>query len=500
MLDEITIANVGSYAQEGQALADCKKVNFIFGTNGSGKTTISRVIADPDTYPDCRLTWRNGRALQTVVYNSDFAARNFRSELAGIFTLGKATVEILNRIEELKEQRSRLQADVINRKAVLHGSATVSGKMTEIQQLRSDFENVTWALKTRHDDYFKDAFEGVRNSRTRFCDRLLTEHASNTAAVVALDELKLRAGTIFTSGLQSVDLLTIPDCQGLADVEKNELLTKRIVGKDAVDIAGLIKHLGNSDWVRQGKAYLLRSKRQCPFCQQELLTDLEASLNDYFDEAYIADLEGLNRLRTTYNSLVELTISYLQTIVDSGNPFADLDGLRVALEKLKTQAAVNLSHLDKKVREPSLAVSLDHIAEVAEKIQALILSANQQISGHNDLVANRGRERNRLISEIWRCLLQEIKVEVATYNREKQTLERAIEGLTQSIREKEQSIAQVTAQIEELERTVTSVQPTVNAINGILASFGFTGFRLETVGQGQTSYRIVRPNGSGVAP
>jgi ABC-type Fe3+/spermidine/putrescine transport system ATPase subunit len=48
MLQSIHIAGHATFTVDGQCLEHCKQINFIFGTNGSGKTTISRVIADPD--------------------------------------------------------------------------------------------------------------------------------------------------------------------------------------------------------------------------------------------------------------------------------------------------------------------------------------------------------------------------------------------------------------------------------------------------------------------
>ncbi len=90
MLQNLLIADCASYPTGGQALGPCKPINFIFGTNGSGKTTISRVIADPAAHPACSVTWAGGREIERLVYNSDFTAKNFSSSMPGIFTLGSA--------------------------------------------------------------------------------------------------------------------------------------------------------------------------------------------------------------------------------------------------------------------------------------------------------------------------------------------------------------------------------------------------------------------------
>ena len=46
MIEKIVIRNEGSYQGEDQTMDGLKKVNFIYGPNGSGKTTISRILAN----------------------------------------------------------------------------------------------------------------------------------------------------------------------------------------------------------------------------------------------------------------------------------------------------------------------------------------------------------------------------------------------------------------------------------------------------------------------
>ena len=82
MLQEILIANVASYPQVSQKLSDLKAVNYIFGTNGSGKTTISRVIADPESRPSCSLKWVKDQLIERLVYNSDFITKNYSAKIS----------------------------------------------------------------------------------------------------------------------------------------------------------------------------------------------------------------------------------------------------------------------------------------------------------------------------------------------------------------------------------------------------------------------------------
>lgn len=92
MIETLEIDQVATYLNR-QTMAGLKDVNFIFGTNGAGKTTIGRVVANKSRpeYAKCSIAWRDGIEMQPLVYNRDFVDANFNIEghLKGIFTLGE---------------------------------------------------------------------------------------------------------------------------------------------------------------------------------------------------------------------------------------------------------------------------------------------------------------------------------------------------------------------------------------------------------------------------
>ena len=69
MIDSMQIADIATYSAASQILGGLGKFNFFFGSNGAGKTTISRIIENADLFPKCGLAWKNGTPLQTMVYN-----------------------------------------------------------------------------------------------------------------------------------------------------------------------------------------------------------------------------------------------------------------------------------------------------------------------------------------------------------------------------------------------------------------------------------------------
>ena len=495
MLEEIRIAEVATYPNEAQALDGLRAVNFVFGTNGSGKTTISRVIADPAGHATCHLSWRDGRRLETLVYNSDFVERNFTPQLRGIFTLGEAEAETLRKIEVGRVKIAELHGDLATLQAKLGLDDNSTGKRLEIKTLRDQFEAACWKIKTTHDAYFQGAFEGLRNSKNRFCDRVIHEYRTNEASLHTVEELKARAGTVYADSAAQLPTLPLFDPQPILVAEDNAILTKKVVGKEDVDIGALIRRLGNSDWVRQGLKYA-QAGSPCPFCQKDLETELMEKLSGFFDEAYIADIAAIDGLQDSYAVSTAAVLERAEAALGSASPHIDPTTFRPLVDRLRTVLTLNRTKLERKRAEPSAPVALEPATEAAAAVLNAISAANVEIERHNNIVANLQNERTRLGADIWKCLVDEQKSLIQAYTTAREDLDKAVAGITNGIQAKSTALAEARTALTELERQVTSVQPTVTEINATLASFGFSSFKLETAGQNGQAYRIVRGDGT----
>jgi predicted ATPase len=59
MIESILLKNIASYDQNGIQLSDLKKVNFFFGANGSGKSTIAKYLGSLNQQPENRAHFFN---------------------------------------------------------------------------------------------------------------------------------------------------------------------------------------------------------------------------------------------------------------------------------------------------------------------------------------------------------------------------------------------------------------------------------------------------------
>ena len=94
-------------------------INFFFGRNGAGKSTISEMIQS-----DTGVTWRSGQAANdynVLAYDQQFISDHFSNfdDLAGVFTLNKVNIETQKKIDQLGKDKERLLADMGKKNEVI---------------------------------------------------------------------------------------------------------------------------------------------------------------------------------------------------------------------------------------------------------------------------------------------------------------------------------------------------------------------------------------------
>lgn len=495
MIEDIHLANEGAYDAAGTKLEGLKKLNFIFGSNGSGKTTISRVVEGSGTFPDCQIIWAGGSPLETRVYNKDFVEKHFDAEssIKGIYTFG-GNVEVVEKIKTLKVEADAIKAKLSGLRKNLVGENGTSGKKNEREDLAAQLVEDVWGAKKKFDD-LDAAFTGLNNSKKKFCERYLTEASSNGATVRDISELRDDAATVFSGSLTKATVLPDQDSSKTSALERSTILTKKIIGKEDVDIAALIEQLGNSDWVQQGRQYFDQLEDQCPFCQQKTDAAFRQSLEAYFDESYIANLAAIDKLLADYTDAArELLTAYsVSDIVES--PYLDREAFEKDVAALRLAFDSNAEHVTAKRKEPSAQATLTDTASLIAAVSAHIAAANKKVKANNDTIDNLAARKKELTSQIWKRLLEDTKAIYDKFKSETGGLDKAINSLETQIETETKSFDDKQEEIEKNERKITSIKPTIDAINKLLKSFGFTNFHLiESSGGG--FYEVKRADGS----
>ena len=499
MIKKIRIKNIATYGSAAEELYDLEKINFIYGSNGTGKTTIARVIADnTSTCPDCEVIWQGDTPIKTLVYNRDFIENNFNqpSELKGIFTLGEKDKDTLDKIEAAKSELDEIKAKIVRLRAALDGENGESGKTAELKELEAAFKETCWGLKLKHDEKFQGAFGGVRGDKHKFMERLLEESKNNLSTASPLDDLETKAATVFGETPQIASILAVPNVTELLAHEANAILRKNVIGKTDVDIAALIQKLNNSDWVKEGRKFYDPETLVCPFCQQDTKPSLEENLNEYFDESFESDIASIEKLFEHYQTDSESLQQSVLKLLNDPSPFLNTEKLQSESDLLDSKIRINIQRLEDKRRELSKSIELDSLRNVLDEVKALVEAANSAIRQHNTMTSNLEFEKAELTGQVWRYLLDhEIKNDLETFNRKKTGFENGIKNLKRQIEDKTREQNEKEHEIQILEKDTTSIQPTINGINALLRSFGFTGFVLAKSDRDRF-YKIQRSDGT----
>jgi len=496
MINFISLSNAATYVNEPQVMRDLSQFNFIFGSNGSGKTTITRVIkSGSDKYPDCEIRWKDKTPMQTLVYNQDFIKSNFNelTEFKGVFTLGEKQVETLRNIKDIKSDIDKIQNQINSLTKKLQGEDGEDGKTHELDKLTNQLVDKCWKQKQKYDDTLKDGFEGYRNSKQKFKDKVLEEWQRNQAQLCDFEDLKNRTSLVFSKKLTPEEPVPEINLSSLVNHESNPILIKSIIGKEDVDIAAMIKTLDNSDWVRQGKEYFEANDSICPFCQQNTDESFSKSLEEYFDETFTADINKIEDLINQYATSAIKIQEKLNNILSDNSKFLDIGKLSEIKKDIDSKIATNRRYLEEKKAEATRSIKLESLQDIDNKITNLIEAANNKINNRNRIIDNITNERKTLTSEIWKFIIEELDNDLKTYKKEKDNLETAIDNLKSKIKEKETEKSNRNNELRELEKQRTSIEPTIDAINALLKSFGFINFSLTKASE--ISYKLVRPNG-----
>ncbi len=497
MIDSITIKRTASYNENGIEINGLKKINFIYGANATGKTTISNLISNPtlQNYQHCSINWKHNQPIRCLVYNKHFRELNFSgsSKLKGVFTLGHATTEEIKAIEQKKNELSILKEEINKQKATL---ISQQNKKTEEE---NEFKETCWNFYKKYEDDFKEAFRGSLQKET-FKTKLLWEFKKLPDSILTIDEIKSKSETIFGDTPTLISSLATISFERVSEIESDNIWSKKIIGKTDVDIAKLIQNLNMNDWVNLGREYL-QENNICPFCQQETITDkFRLQIEEYFDNTFTESTKLARSLHDEYLLLITNLLNIFTQIEtnEKSNPLTKLniDKFSAYLKTLSGQIISNKELAGNKIKEPSRSLNLISTSEQFANMNQLLLDANEEIKKHNEIVNNFQTERNNLIQAIWNFVALEAKTEITNFNSKITGLQQGIDNITKQIREKDDAYKKLDIQIKILNKNVTSIQPTIDEINRVLNYYGFHNFIITPSSTEKGYYQIQRDDGS----
>ncbi|MDU9805828.1 AAA family ATPase [Helicobacter pylori] len=500
-ISQISLKKVATFDENGASFKDLNSINFIYGANGSGKTTTSSFLKNlaengiEDKFANSKIAWYNNESLKIEVYNKQFKEEQLRnSQVKGIFTLGKKTNENLEKIEIKKESINKENEKKIKNEASLQ----VLTQKKEKEE--KDFADRCWEkLYKKNEEDFKETLEGFKR-KEKFKEKILKEFENdkyNQSEIVGLEKLKEKIGIVFGENQTELALL---ECN-LTDfdfIENHSIWEQKIVGSGDAAIADLIKRLSNEDWVAWGREYI-KDNSICPFCQKETITEeFKKQLESYFDTSYQESIETIKEMKEDYTNKTDEVLERLDEIVETEqkNQQTKLNTeiFKRIIETLKNKINGNQQKMFDKGKEMSRSFKLESTKNEIKEIRDLIDTANQQIANHNEIIKDTKNQKKNCVEQTWKFLVNEFKSDIQEYNKKYCGLEKGINNLEKAISENQEEVKKLENEIKELEKNMVSIKPIVNEINTLLKGYGFTNFGLACT-EDEKFYRIQREYG-----
>ena len=458
-----------SWPTGASSLEDFRRFNLIYGWNGSGKTTVSRVLRaleNRQVPSDCEVELSvDGRRIRESafgaesvairVFNSDFVSDSVlaldSAGVAPIYVLGEQSVTQQQEVESLKRQREKLDALLEARRRQRDAASDALDKH-RIDRAKEIKEALRSPGQNEYNNYTKSTY------RAR-AERMLSEHDPTVHRLNSTQRDTLRSQCYATPKPSIVSVgYQLPDITEVAEVACCILETA--VASEA--IRSLQDDATLSNWVLEGvRIHRLRQSEHCLFCDQELSEARLERLEGHFNAAYenlltriddyieqlTGDVEAIGRV--TLPNAAEL---YEQFAQDYGGLVNQLGSTLDATTQFLHDVIRELS--DKRAR----AFESYSLAGRPPPCDATIIERiNQVIREHNLMCTEFGdrihQAREQLESGAVADSLEkyvELRKLVDTLDSEIDQLQTQLRGLAREITHREQAIIEYLRPAEEL--------------------------------------------------
>lgn len=466
-------------------------VNFFYGNNGAGKSSIARAIEENDG-----LEWRDGAPASDydiLVFNQDFISRNFSDcgSLPGVFTVNETNVKIQGEVAEKTARRGRLEA---LREAALAQCQEKSGAPAA---LLTAFQNACWTKTAALRAGFDRALEGKRQKKS-LAGAVLGEEKPREHDLAALKRL---CDAAFDASARAYPQFERVDkAPSYGKLPGKDLLNQVVASRGETPFARFITALNASDWVREGHAhYTGAANGRCPYCQRELPPDFEQEIAACFDRQYQQDVNDLRQFQSRYGAETDEIIRRLRANMDDVMPTIDLADYQAKLAVLEGRFEVNRRRVAEKVDRPARVVALEDTDSLLLEIGGLIDVINRQIGTNNAVVAQRRTSKENCKRWIVEHLAFVLTPETEAYRAALARSARELREAEAAEKRYRDAIAQLDREIAQLNSQTVNTQAAVDGINQTLRNAGFQGFRLRERPDAPKTYEIVRDGNGGSA-
>jgi len=492
MITQINLGDVASYRNTTTLNTD-KKVNIIYGLNGTGKSTFSNYFYAPDD-PKYKVCSHTKDGCKIIVYNQRFIQDNFYSKdsINGIFSLSKENKEAKEMVEQLGALIDQLTEKSKSYQADINKEAEALKKATDTA------EKKIWEIKTNYsggDRVLKYCLDRLMGDKKVLFNHLVSVPLPDVKPIKTIEQLKEEVAAIDGDNATTYTFLPKISLSELLP-EELELLEEIVIGNEDSPIAKLINQLKNSDWVSDGLQYLGDIEDEtCPFCQSKTITpELIEQIKNYFDETYEESKKNICKIFAKYQEIVKslTNLDIYKNSPFSANSLAEMTEIyALIVETLKS----NLLKVQQKEQTPSLKVELEDFSEYVASFNKHVDVVNASIGIHNQKISNSTQELERIKDEFWKIIRWEYDQTIKAYESSRKDSNDKTGKLKADKESVDTKIVQLDAERTEKQKQTVNIDDSIKNINKGLVDIGITDFHIEK--HEKSLYRLVRTGTEG---
>lgn len=492
MIKKITLNKVASYKNPVTLETD-KKINLIYGLNGTGKSTLSDYLYNKsdDKYKDCAIE-DDGDDYEILVYNQSFIRDNFYEpeSQSGIFTLSKENKEAETLIAKAQKEIKDLEVYKADKDKV------IKQKEDDKNDLEKKSKDKIWEIKTNYsgnNSVLEYCLKDLKGSKDVLFNYITKIPKPNKKPVRSIEDLIKQISSISGENAQHYSLLNeiiFP----VQEIETKELFQKQIVGNENSSIAGLIKELDNADWVQNGVKYLSDTKAEengvCPFCQEQTISkNLKDEIINYFDKSYKEDTEKLNSMYEDYSGAIK-NIPQKEIFEASPKYEEYKKDFEIKYNAFLKIIEDNLKIIEKKNNFPSVSIELNSSVKTLEELNEIIKKVNARIEEHNQNINEIDTVKKQVKQEFWEIMRWDYDPTITEFNNTSSEFNKQLESLNSELRDINDKIHKQNEIIKEQQRKTINIDEAINNINTLLIDLGITEFKIKK--HNNNMYKIVR--------
>lgn len=480
MIDRIELKKVKTFENLVE-VTDLSKVNFFFGSNGSGKSTIAKLLYNESLssfeknrkFEHCKILGYNSQRDEILVFDEKYVERNFISntELSGLFTLNEGNKEIDDKIEAKQKEIKKLDS-------YFEILASREKKIKKaLNEKLDDLKNNCWWERNSFDTFYEIELDYSRSKDNHLKNVRDYFPLDSASKELTLENLSSRYKDLFEVKRKKIEVKISTDLFKKLEEIENEiipLMEEVITTNKDVDIADLIESLGIRKWVEEGRNYILEGKENiCPFCQSETFDDnLKQRFEEYFNKTYQEKIDKIKLLKETYSSTFNLLLENINEVSKVYNKDNKTTDLHKACSDL---LADNIKKFERKLGHSNEIIEFYDVYNFDSELEII----NDEIDENNEKIVDFQRNKEHLVEDIWNYLAKESENYITEYDKFEKRIIVLLTQLHSLVSQFQQSEKIIKEEIEELKLQTVSTDEAVKAINGILKSCGFDNFTIE---------------------